>query len=205
LSAVDDAWLRVQRARALLDIGKVQDAHREAGAVQAIRLQAPDDVTATALQGIAAGVLFGTSAWGELKLEAVIEGADRVANWWRTETMARGTRAMTERVFKEWARDTARTIGASDEVNNQLYVAALSAGHIGDHGAWRQLSGLLGRDTLVRLKRTSDPKRAIDGIQTLRRAGDVEALKLAVGQLADDGPAIAVRSAGESVDLQRST
>ncbi len=205
LSAVDDAWLRVQRARALVDLGEVQDAHREARAVQAIRLQAPDDVTATALQGIAAGVLFGTGAWGELKLEVVIEGADRVANWWRTETMARGTRAMTERVFKEWARDTARTIGASDEANNQLYVAALSAGHIGDHGAWRQLSSLLGRDTLVRLKRASDPQRAVDGIQTLRRAGDVEALKLAVRRLANDGPAIAVRSAGESVHLQRST
>jgi len=119
--------------------------------------------------------------------------------------MARGTRAMTERVFKEWARDTATTIGASDEANNQLYVAALSAGHTGDHGAWRQLSGLMGRDMLVRLNRASDPEHAVDGIQTLRRAGDVTALKLAVRRLGDDGPAIAVRTAGESVDLQRST
>ena len=205
LGAVDDAWLRVQRARGLLDVGDLREAQVEAGIVQAIRVRAPDDVTATALQGVAAGVLFGTGAWAELKFGAVIEGTDRVANWWRTETMARGTRAMTLRVFTEWARDTPRIIGGSDEANDQLYVAALSAGHIGDQGAWRQLSGLLGRDTLVRLKRTSDPELAVDGIQILRRAGDVEALKLAVRRLGDDGPATAVRSAAGFVDLQRST
>src|SRR5262249_37161439 len=123
---VDDAWLRVQRARALLDRGEIDAAHREAGKVQGVRLIAPDDVTATALQGVAAGVLFGTGSWATLKMGAVIEGADRAANWWRAETVTHGATATIERVFREWTRDTSITIAATDEANNQLYAAALS-------------------------------------------------------------------------------
>lgn len=97
------------------------------------------------------------------------------------------------------------TLAGSDEADNQLYVAALTASHLGDQGAWRRLSGLLARDGLLRLDRHADPAEAASALDTLRLAGDEKAVALAVRRLADDGPAEAVRTAAKQIRLGKPT
>jgi hypothetical protein len=202
---VDDAWLRAQRARALVEVGRLEEGRREAAAVQAIRATAGHDVTATAISGVAAVLLFNTASWDQRDVREVIESADAVASWWRTQTTARGSTAIVERTFKAWAADESVTIAVSDEANDQLVAAALAAGHLGDQSAWRHLAALLARDALLRVTRHDDPAVGAEALRGLRLAGDEQAVKLAVRRFCDDGPALAATLAAATVDMQRST
>jgi tetratricopeptide (TPR) repeat protein len=202
---VDHAWLTLQHARACADIGRLDEARADAVKVQSIRLSAPDDLTATAIAGVAAVLLFNTSAWGESELADRIAGADTAVAWWRNQTTSHALAALADRTFKSWARDSAVTFGASDPVNDQLVAAAQMASYVGDNGDWRRLSALLGRDELMRLERDSDADQAHGGLRTLRLAGDESAIKLAVRRFAQDGPAAAVPPAAAEVRLDAST
>jgi hypothetical protein len=202
---VDHAWLMVQHARACAEVGRLTEAREAAVDVQAIRLTHADDITATAIGGVAAELLFDTSAWGEADLADVITSSDTTAAWWRSQTISRGLSALADRTFKSWARDKSITLGGSDDANDQLLAAALTASLVGDQSNWRYVCGLLGRDTLLRLGRDADPETALHGLATLRLAGDEKALKLAVRRLIVDGPATAVTLAAAEVRLDIST
>lgn len=202
---VDQAWLRVQRARAHAEIGLLDEARADAVAAQASRTAAPNDATASAVAASAAILLFNTSSWGERDLEQVITGADTAASWWRAQTTSRGLDAIVERSFSQWARDTSTTFGAEDTANNQLHASAIAASHAGEQSGWRYLSALGATDQLLRLDRHSDPVTAADALTALRLAGDEKAVKLAVAHLAADGPARAVTLAASRIDLGRST
>jgi hypothetical protein len=204
-SPVDHAWLTGQLARARAEIGRIDEARADAAMVQAVRSRAPHDVTASAIAGSAAILLFNTSGWGKVKVGDVIAGADTAANWWRTQTMSWGLDAAMDRTFKRWARDTTTTIGGADVANNQLYAASLQASHAGDQASWKHLTRLLGQDMLMRLDRHADPQAAHTGLTALRLTGDEKALKLAVRQLVSDGPASAVTLATTDVNLNQST
>ena len=201
---VDHAWLTLQHARACVEIGRIDEARSVAVAVQTIRSTAPNDVTATAIAGVAAVLLFNTSALGERDVADAITGADTAAAWWRAQTLASGLGAVASRTFGDWARDTSTYIGP-DDANNQLVAASLTASHVGDQGGWRYTAGLLGQDQLLRLDRHADPEQAARGITVLRLAGNEKAVKLSVQRLARDGPAAAVTLAAAAVQLDRAT
>jgi hypothetical protein len=55
---VDHAWLQVQHARACAEVGRVDEARAAAVRAQQVRLTHPDDVTAMAVGGVAAVLLF---------------------------------------------------------------------------------------------------------------------------------------------------
>jgi hypothetical protein len=76
---IDHAWLTVQHARACAEIGRMEEARAEAAQVQAIRVTNSRDVTATAIAGVAAVLLFNTSAWGQQDVADVITGMDTAA------------------------------------------------------------------------------------------------------------------------------
>lgn len=109
---VDHAWLMVQKARACAEIGRVDDARDLAAQVQVVGASHTDDVTATALAGVAARILFNTGSVGDRDVSVAIAGADTVAAWWRTQTQSRGLTALTERTFLAWARDDAHALVA---------------------------------------------------------------------------------------------
>lgn len=202
---VDHAWLTVQHARALAEVGRLDEARGEAASVQSLRATQPHDVTATAIAGVGALLLFSISDWGEGDLANAVVGADTAASWWRQQTSAWGLAAGLERTFQGWARDTTLRWSVSDEAHDQLLAAALTATLSGAQGEWRNLSGLLGRDTLLRVQRTTDATVAQAGLSTLRLAGAKEALQLAVHRLVADGPAAAVTAAAAEVHLDAST
>jgi hypothetical protein len=202
---VDHAWLRLQHARACVEVGRLNDARDDASFVQRLRITHPDDITATAIAGVAAMIVFNTTPWTDRNVGSVVQGADTAVAWWRTQTVAGALSAFADRAFEAWSHDTSIRIGGRDQVNDELLAAALTANYLGDHGAWRQLYALLGEDKLVRLNRNGDPADASAGISSLRIAGDDKALKLAVRQLAVDGPATAITITAADIDLDQST
>ncbi len=202
---VDHAWLIVQQARAAAELGRREQARDLAAQAQSIGSTHAEDVTATALAGTAAILLFNNTEWVQSDVSALIAGSDTTATWWRTQTVSRGLTALTQRTFRAWARDTSVRITTGDEINDQLFSAALTASHVGDHATWRHLTSLLGQDGLLRLDRDADPDNARAAVETLRLAGNVDALKHAVRRLADDGPAAAVTLAAAQVVLDQTT
>lgn len=197
----------MQHARAYAEVGRMEEARAEAAQLQAIRVTNTRDVTATAIAGVAAVLLFNTSAWGQRDVADVITGMDTAAAWWRTQTMSSGLAALARRTFEAWAPDTTVIMagGGDDGVNDRLLAATQAANYLGDQGAWCQLSSLLGQDMLLRLGRDADPVELHRGLNTLRLAGDEEAIKLAVRQLIDNGPATAVTLAAADIRLDEST
>jgi len=202
---LDHAWLRLQHARACAEVGRLNDARDDAAFVQRLRITHPDDITTTAIAGVAAMIVFSTTPWTERNVGSVVQGADTAAAWWRTQTVAGALSAFADRTFETWSHDASIRLGGGDQVNDELLAAALTANYLGDHGAWRQLYALIGQDKLVRLNRNSDPADASAGINSLRIAGDDKALKLAVRQLAVDGPATSITITAADIDLDQST
>jgi len=202
---VDYAWLRLQHARACVEVGRLDNAREDAAFVQRLRITHPDDITATAIAGVAAMIVFSTTPWTERNVGSVVQGADTAVAWWRTQTIAGALSSFADRTFETWSHDATVHFGGGDQVNDELLAAALTANYLGDHGVWRQLYALLGQDRLVRLDRNSDPADARAGLDRLRMAGDDKGIKLAVRQLAVDGPATAVTLAAADVDLNQST
>ncbi|WP_345456879.1 DUF4365 domain-containing protein [Actinoallomurus oryzae] len=202
---VDDAWLKVHLARALTEVGRVDEARRIAFDVQQIRATHSEDVTATAIAGVAAALLFETAAWRDENLAELITGIDNAVAWWRTQTVSRGLTALVDRTLKTWARDTSVSFGRGETSHNQLVAASLAANHLGDHGAWRNLSTLLGQVDLMTLGRDSEPDSVASRLDALRLAGAENELKLSVKRVTDDGPAVVVTRIAKEVDLATST
>lgn len=205
VAPVDNAWLHIQRARIHLERGDVAAARADANEALGVRNIAPHDVTASAIDGAAQALIFTTSSWDAKDFGSVIQSADTAVSWWRAQTTLGGLEAVTERTFKSWAGDQSTTISRSDEANNQLYVAALAAGHAGDHGAWRHLFTLLAQDTLLRLDSGSPVEAVTEGLRMLRQAGADKELKQALLRVANDGPCRAITAVADGLDFDRST
>lgn len=201
---VDSAWLRIQRARIHLELGDLVAAREDANQALGVRNLAPHDVTASAIDGSAQALIFTTASWEGKDFGSVIQSADTAVSWWRAQTTLGGMEAVADRTFQAWSHDPSTTIG-TDQANNQLYVAALSAGHAGDHGAWRHLFALLAQDCLLRLDRTSPVETVADALRMLRQAGADKALKHAFVRIATDGPCQAVTAVADDLDFDRST
>jgi hypothetical protein len=202
---VDYAWLCMQQARIWIEIGHVDKARASAFELLAIGRTAGDDVTATAIAGAAAGLIFRTSAPSENALQQAIAGGDTAAGWWRSQLLAWGLGELVERDFDSWTQDSSVTIGAEDAAGRHLKAASLTANHVGEQGAWRHARGLLARHELMPLNRHADPSEAAAGIELLRVAGDSKAIKTACRKLAADGPAEALRIAGGALRPECST
>ena len=204
-SSVDEAWLRIQYARCCAEIGSLAPARDAALAVQAIRPYAARDVTAAALLGTAAALIFNTSGWGAKNIDEVITAGDTAAVWWRSQVTRWGLEALEERGFKEWARDTSVTVAAVDRVVKEFESSALLASHSADQGSWRHLRALRGQGDLLQLDRAADPEQAYLGLRQLLQAGDTASLKLSVRHLIADGPATAVTMLGDDLRLGSAT
>jgi tetratricopeptide (TPR) repeat protein len=204
-SSVDEAWLRIQHARCCAELGRLAEARDAALAVQSIRPDAARDVTAAALLGAAATLVFNTSGWGAKNLDEVITVGDTAAVWWRSQVTRRGLDALAERDFENWARSTSVTVAAVDTVVNEFESSALLASHSADQGGWRHLRALRGQSDLLQLDRTADPEQAGLGLCQLLQAGDTASLKLAVRHLIADGPATAVTQLGADLRLGEAT
>ena len=202
---VDHAWLTIQHARACAEIGRLADARREALSIQILRSTAPEDVTASAIAGVAAVLLFNTAGWGEHNIAEVVTEADTVADWWQTQTVLSALVPLVDRALTSWTGEVSTSIGRESVTHNNLYSAALISSNAADHAGWRRSLALLGKNALLQLDRFADPDEFREGLEMLRRAGDEKAIRQAVQRIAADGPASAVTLAGADVHLEAAT
>jgi hypothetical protein len=200
---VDHGWLLMHRARCLAEAGKLEAARECAIEVHGLRASSPRDPSAMALVGAAADLIFSTEDWPSRSVSDAITGRDTVAAWWRTQEVAWALQFQAREDFKQWARDSGVTWGKSDQAWLHLRAATLIAGFSADHTAWRSSFTQLAQR--VSTTSLSDPARVALALTMMRRAGDSEALTLAVPHLLDIGPAEAVRGAASAVDLEHST
>jgi hypothetical protein len=203
---VDHSWLRVQHARACIEVGRLREARATAIAVQGLRGTHGEDVTATGLAGVAAELLFYASDWGDKDVQAMISGGDTVASWWRNQSLARGLAAAIEQRFTDWAPDpTTVLIVGGPAATSYPRAAALTASHLGDHPDWQYPTELTAQHTLQKLSRTADHEAIVNALKDLRLAGASDSLEAASRRLVCDGPWETVRVAASQVELARST
>ncbi|MEU5867254.1 DUF4365 domain-containing protein [Nonomuraea sp. NPDC047529] len=202
---VDHAWLTIQRARAYTELGRIEQARFDADTVQHIRISHPDDVTATAIAGVGASVLFDTADLGTWDLKGLITGLDTAVGWWRSQIRASALAHLTDRLFRRWARDTSRVIGGGDHGHNELLSTAITASYLGDQSAWRHGISLLGKAKFLLRGRDTDPEEVAGTLQMLRDAGDTSTLEHAIRRLRLDGPASAVTRVAATLDLETGT
>jgi hypothetical protein len=205
LAPVDHAWLTVQLARAVAEVGDTQRALQLAGSVQGLQYAHPFDVTAVALEGIGAQMLFQLSGVWDGDVSLAIRGRDTAVSWWRQQTRSWGLGAVLDHAFEQWARDERVWWARSDSANDMLVSASLTATTAGDQYDWRYLIQALGRSALFRLQVDHQGQSAVAGLVLLRLAGDHEGLALALQHLLAEGPALDAREFASGFDPRRST
>lgn len=203
VAPVDHAWLHLQLARAHQELANLHEARRAATLSLAIGATQRHDVTATAIRGVAAAILFDISSLDEHDIASTIRYNDTAIAWWRSQNAYRGTVALVETAFD-------RAVGhePSDHdgvrANNQVFAASVQAGVLGSHGQWRHFSGLLARQELID-PQIADADTLAHTLGVLRRAGAERAVGRATSWVATNGPADAVAAATRGIDLTRST
>lgn len=205
LAPVDHAWLAVQLARAVAEVGDTQRALQLAASVQGLQYAHPFDVTAIALEGIGARMLFQLSGVWDGDVSLAIRGRDTAVSWWRQQTRSWGLGAVLDHAFEQWARDERVWWGRSDRANDMLVSASLMATTAGDQYDWRYLVQSLGRSALFRLQVDHQGQSAVAGLVLLRLAGDHEGLTLALQHLLAEGPALNAREFAAGFNPRRST
>lgn len=204
-SSVDHAWLEAQRARALLEVGRHEEAFDLAMMTQRIYREAPADVTAAAIAGACALTSFRATGWMQGDIANIVQRSDNPASWWRTQVMSYGLSAHLFEEFRTWSEDASLRIGASDASHKRLLSAALMASCAGDHDGWRSATGALAEHFLIATNPTDDPERVAGRLTLLRLSGDNKSTGRAAGHIVRRGPTMAARIAAREVDLSRST
>ncbi len=205
LDPVNFAWIEVQQARCLLELGKYKKARELAIHVQRIQAAAADDPTAMAIAASAAGILLRASNWS-VTSSNFLSGNDTAAGWWRNQTIATGLEMFLDDRFALWASESAESPKHLGDTWRQLRTATLLSGFAGDHGAWRTEYSQLAQYVFQAHPAGSLSVEACAGLLTdLRLAGDVDSIKRCVQRLLMGGPEEAVRTACASVDLRKST
>lgn len=204
-SSVDHAWLEAQRARALLEVGRHEEAFDLAMRTQRIHREAPSDVTAAAIAGACALTSFRSSGWMRGELANIIQRIDNPASWWRTQVMSYGLSAHLSEEFRSWSEDASIRFGGSDAAHKRLLSAVLLASCTGDHDGWRGAIGTLAQHLLVTTGPTDDPDRVASRLTLLRLSGDSKGTGRATRHIVSTGPTMAARIAASKVDLSQST
>lgn len=205
LDQIDHAWVRLQHARALSELGRRQEARDTSIDMIGLGQIASGDVTAAAIGGAAANTLLAVSDWDSEDFGGSMSAADTTASWWRSQVTGWGLSAQTEKAFRSWAGDSTVRIAMADETWQYLRSASLIAGLLGDQTAWRHTTHDLGRYLLTDREDGRDPDLVAEGLTALRRCGDHKELRLAVRRVINNGPVAAAREAALEIEPSDST
>ena len=100
--------------------------------------------------------------------------------------------------FRQWAQELSVTIigGGPDHGTMELFGAELCADLAAEHAAWKTFASLGARLRTQHAAESRDEKtELIEGLDALRRCGDANSLRLAIGRLLWYGPIDAAASA----------
>lgn len=198
---VDRAWVLVQRARASLELGELQDCRADAARARDLLAGNSDDVTASAIAAAAAWQQYmiapaqhGDDLDGYL---ATVAALDKSVSRWRWQQVGLGLANAVDAGFRQWAQELSVTIGGSrDHGEMELFGAEVCADLAGDHSAWKTFTSLSARLRVQHAGRSSnETNELIEGLDALVGSGDDKNLKLALGRMLWDGPIDIVASA----------
>ncbi|MGI5213343.1 DUF4365 domain-containing protein [Plantactinospora sp. CA-290183] len=202
-TAVDHAWLQVHQARCLAELGEPAAAIELAVSVQAIPKVLPHDVTAAAIAGSGAALVFRASNLFKGDVATTITASDTETSWWNAQATSWGLNSVFKESFRRWTRNDNEIVIGNSKPTGRLRGVSLVEGFTALHDSWRHTTSLLAKWELMSTKLGVDD--ASGCLTDLRRAGDSKAVAAAVAHLIEAGPAIAVRQSAELIDLDRAT
>lgn len=204
LEAVDHGWVRLQHARAQFELGNFDDARSISFDLIKLSSVVPDDVTAAAISGAAANLLFAVADWDDLDFGQTIAAADTTAVWWRQAVAVQGLGRQADEAFKAWAHDP-QYVYSTEQAWDDLRAASLMAGFLGDHRGWAGALGRLARYVLTHADFGEDPKQIRSALRTLRMIGADKNIDVAVKWLSANGPAWVVKEVVDGCDPSAAT
>ncbi|WSD92740.1 DUF4365 domain-containing protein (plasmid) [Streptomyces canus] len=217
LFPIDQAWALMHRAIVMSEQGDLDTSRRLAAEAQRTVALDLDDVTAAAIGASAADFLFRTSGLEAKDLGATMTAVDTAASWWRSQTVAWALEDHEEKAFRAWGKCEDPGTWPSDEAQNRLLSAWLSASLAGTRGpaaaalaqharheviqheaSWRNdaAAELSVQDRQPGQVPAGPHARGIeDALDELRRYGCTKTLETAVQRLWAAGPASPVQAA----------
>ncbi|MGL4832101.1 MAG: DUF4365 domain-containing protein [Propionibacteriaceae bacterium] len=204
-SPVDHAWLSVQKARALLEIGELDQARSIAFSCQQASHKHPSDVTAAAISGAAARIAYRSLGWGQGDIQTLIQASDNPASWWRAQQLSYGLGEHLDEDYREWSRDGSIRVGAIPEADRHLLGSALVASNAGDQTGWCTGINELARHILTSPLEEQSKESLSMALTLLRVSGDNSGVSLAVERVHWSLSQAAVRDAAAQVNPRLST
>lgn len=204
LEVVDHGWVRLQHARARFEVGDFDAARATTFDLVNLGSVVPGDVTAAAISGAAANLLFAVADWDDIDFGKAVAAADTAALWWRQEVTMNGLGRQADEAFKAWAHDTQR-VYSMEQPWDDLRAASLMAGFLGDHRGWVGALGRLARYVLTHEELGADAEHIRNALDIMRSIGADKNLQVAVRRLTANGPAAVVKDLADQCDLQCST
>ena len=199
---VDQAWLALQKARLHLELGDADRGLPLALRAYGVGQRGARDKTASAIAGVAAGLIFNARRASKEDFGAAIRGGDTAAVWWRSQITLRGLAAAHARQFKLWTRSTASEGHADgDPALGGMMSSLLVAGFMGSQPSASSAQAMRAEELLMDCGRESDAADVTSALLDLVRAGERRSVERATRRLERDGPARAVRDAAASFVL----
>ena len=199
----DRAWLLVHLARAHIEVGGLEESAKLLSEAQRAIAASPADASTSAIQAAAVWERFETTTFFDRDIASVATALDTTASWWIAESTASGLTEAAKAHFRAWSHDDAVRLGGRERIHNDLLAAELSAQLAGNHGSWRSHAALR---AIVDLTTYPDAEISYLGaLNTLRRSGDDENLRLALKHLREGGPLSPIAELVEQIDLVNST
>lgn len=204
-SPVDYAWLRAQKSRALLELGRAQDAYNLANDTIQVRSNHPTDITASAIAGACAITAFYAAGWLRGDTDIVKEYYDNTAMWWRSELISAGLSQHLSEEFRTWTKKRSIRFGWRDDSHARLRSASLVSSLTGDQNGWRDAMKQLGQHILITSTTESPTERYVSALSMLRLAGDSDGAYDAARYLVNQVDARIGRLAAREITLDSST
>ena len=204
-SPVDHAWLQAQKSRALLELGRTQDAYNLANDTIQVRSNHPTDITASAIAGACAITAFYAAGWLRGDTEIANDYYDNTAMWWRSELVSAGLSQHLSETFHTWTQKRSTRFGWRDGAYTRLRSASLVSSLAGDQNGWRDAMKQLGQHILVTSTTESPIERYVSALSVLRLAGDSDGAYDAARYIVDQVDAQIGRLAAREITLDSST
>ena len=194
MNPVDQAWVLVQRARASLELGEIQDCRADAAHARDLLAGRDNDITASAIAAVAAWQQYMTAPTRHsdylgdyLGVTAAMDNSVSRRRWQR---VGWGLNNAVDAGFRQWAQELTITIGGSpDHGAMELFGAEVCADLAGDHSAWKTFTSLRARLRIQHAAGSSnETNELIEGLDALLGCGDDKSLKRALERLLWDGP-----------------
>jgi hypothetical protein len=195
--AADRAWIIAQRARVLVQLGRPEEARREAMESQRLLVGEPADVTSSAILAGTSWLLWATSDWSAGDLGDVVMKGDTVASWWRDQETSGGLAAYFDDSFKVWSESQAITFVIRDPVASSLSTVMAMADFSAEYGSFHAERSCFAK-YLVMSAGSQESSRT--GLDFLRQVGDRNSLELTVARMLGEGPVAPVKDVVDGID-----